>query len=99
MLSGQVIFPVIAGTLVLALLKIPDEFYYGTIDEMYYEFLKLSTLAILVIPLILAFRTYDEIYFDEEPRKIFLNWKVLIITVVILIAFRYGLVSGITFGG
>lgn len=99
MLSGQVIFPVITGTIVLALLKIPNEFYYGTVDEMYYEFLKLSTLAILVIPLILAFRTYDEIYFDEEPRKIFLNWKVLIITVVVLLAFRYGLVSGITFGG
>lgn len=98
MLSGQVIFPVITGTIVLALLKIPNEFYYGTVDEMYYEFLKLSTLAILVIPLILAFRTYDEIYFDEEPRKIFLNWKVLIITVVVLLAFRYGLVSGITFG-
>lgn len=99
MLTGQVIFPIITGTIILALIKIPNEFYYGTVDEMYYEFLKLSTLVILVIPLIVAFRSYDETYFDEEPRKIFLNWKALVVTVVIIIAFRFGLVSGITFGG
>ncbi len=99
LLSGQVIFPIITGSFILALIKIPNEFYFGTVDEMYYEFLKLSTLAILVVPLIVAFRTYDEIYFDEEPRKIFLNWKALAVTVLIILAFRFGLVGGITFGG
>lgn len=99
LLSGQVIFPAIVGTFILALLKIPDQFYYGTVDEMYYEFLKLFTLIILIVPLIISFRTYNEIYYDEEPRKINLNWKFLIATVMLLLIFRFGLISGINFGG
>jgi hypothetical protein len=98
LLSSQVVFPAITGTFLLALIKIPDQFYYGTVDEMYFEFLKLFSLIILIIPLIMAFRSYDEIYFDEEPRRIFLNWKLLIITGVVVITYRFGLIAGITFG-
>jgi hypothetical protein len=98
-LSAQIIFPAITGTIILALIKIPDQFYYGTEDEMYYEFLKLLTLAILIIPLIISFRTYNEIYYDEEPRKINLYWKYLIIVVIVILAFRFGLETGIIFGG
>jgi hypothetical protein len=99
LLSGQVVFPAVIGTFILALIKVPDQFYFGTVDEMYYEFLKLFTLIILMIPLIISFRTYNEIYFDEEPRKINLNWKFLIATVILLLVFRFGLISGINFGG
>ncbi len=67
LLSGQVIFPVVTGSIILALIKIPDQFYFGTTDEMYYEFFKLLTFSILIIPLVISFKTYDEIYFDEEP--------------------------------
>lgn len=98
MLNGQVIFPAVTGTILLAIIKIPDQFYYGTVDEMYFEFLKLFSLIILIIPLVMAFRSYDETYFDEEPRRIFLNWKLLIITAIVVIAFRFGLIAGITFG-
>ena len=99
LLSGQVIFPVIIGTIILALIKIPDRFYYGTVDEMYYEFLKLFTMTLVIVPLIISFRAYNEIYFDEEPRKINLNWKFLFITVIVILVFRFGMVTGITFGG
>jgi hypothetical protein len=99
LLSGQVIFPTVTGSIILALIKIPDRFYYGTTDEMYYEFFKLLTLSILIIPLVISFKTYDDIYFDEEPRRIKLQWKSVILTIVIILAFRFGLVSGITFGG
>jgi hypothetical protein len=98
LLSGQIIFPVIIGTFILALLKIPDRFYYGTVDEMYYEFLKLFTMTLVIVPLIISFRAYNEIYFDEEPRKINLNWKFLFLTVILILIFRFGMVSGITFG-
>jgi hypothetical protein len=98
-LYGQVIFPAIIGTIILALIKIPDRFYFATTDEMYYEFLKLFSLIILIIPLIISFRTNNEVYFDEEPRKISLGWKYLIFTVLIFLAFRFGLVTGIAFGG
>jgi hypothetical protein len=99
LLSAQVIFPVITGTIILALIKIPDRFYYGTVDEMYYEFFKLFTLIILIVPLILSFNSNNEIYYDEEPRKISLNWKFLTFTFALILLFRFGLITGITFGG
>jgi hypothetical protein len=98
-LSSQIILPAILGSFILAFLKIPDRFYFGTVDEMYYEFLKLFTLMLLIVPLFISFKTYDEIYFDEEPRRISLNWKFLIITIALILIFRLGLVTGITFGG
>ena len=98
LLHGQVVFPVIVGTIILALIKIPDKFYFGTVDEMYYEFMKLLTQFILMAPLIFSFRRYNEIYFDEEPRNVNLNWKFLIVTVILFLGFRFGLVSGIIFG-
>lgn len=98
-LSSQIILPAILGSVVLAFLKIPDRFYFGTVDEMYYEFLKLFTLMLLIVPLFISFKTYNEIYFDEEPRRISLNWKFLIIAIALILIFRLGLVTGITFGG
>ncbi len=99
LLWAQVILPAIIGTIILTLIKIPDKFYYGTVDEMYYEFFKLFTLIILIVPLIFSFSSYNEIFYDEEQRNISLNWKFLTITVAIILLFRFGLITGITFGG
>jgi len=98
LLFGQVILPAIFGTLVIVALKIPNDFYYGTTDEMFYEIMKVSTILLLLIPLIVSFRSFNETYFDEEPRKIKLNWAYLLITVIVVFALRYGLGAGLHFG-
>jgi len=95
---SQVLVPAILGIILLALFKIPNDFYYITMDELFYEIMKLSTIILLIIPLIISINTINEIYFDEEPRKISIKWKYLLITVITFTAFRFIFGSGIPFG-
>ncbi|MCD4789917.1 MAG: hypothetical protein K8R37_07955 [Bacteroidales bacterium] len=97
LLSSQVLIPAILGTIVLIILKIPSDFYYSTIEEALFKSLKLCTIILVIIPIIASFISFNEIYFDEEPRKIKLAWKFALFTIIALIAFRYGL-YGINFG-
>jgi hypothetical protein len=96
-LYSQVIFPVIFGTLILVFLKIPNTYYYVTTDEVFFEILKLSTLVILIIPLITTFSSFHDTFFDEEPRRVNLQWKLMLIIFLLIIAFRYGFTHGINF--
>ncbi|OQX76187.1 MAG: hypothetical protein B6D61_09190 [Bacteroidetes bacterium 4484_249] len=98
LLSSQVILPAIFGILVIIALKIPNDFYFGTTDEMFYEIMKVSTILLLLIPLLVSFRSFNDTYFDEEPRKIKLNWAYLLITVIVVFALRYGFTAGLHFG-
>lgn len=96
-LYSQVVFPGIIGSIILVLLKIPSSYYYVTSDEVFFEIMKLSTFIILLIPLITTFRTFHDTLFDEEPRRVNLKWKLMIITYLLIIAFRFGFVEGIYF--
>lgn len=96
-LYSQVIFPGIIGSIVLVFLKIPNTYYYVTTDEVFFEILKLSTLLILIIPLITTFSSYHDTLFDEEPRRVNLKWKLMIITFILVAAFRFGFLEGIHF--
>ncbi|MCD4731676.1 MAG: hypothetical protein K8R74_13810 [Bacteroidales bacterium] len=96
-LFSQVVFPGIIGSILLVFLKIPNSYYYVTTDEVFFEIMKLSTLIILIIPLIMTFGTYNDVLFDEEPRRINLKWQLMIITYLLVIAFRFGFMEGIYF--
>ena len=96
-LYAQVIFPAVIGTVLLVLFKIPNSYYYVTTDEVFFEIMKLCTLIILIIPLISTYRSFHDTFFDEEPRKLNLKWKLMIVTIILATAFRYGFVDGIVF--
>ncbi|NOX45484.1 MAG: hypothetical protein GXO89_00720, partial [Chlorobi bacterium] len=98
LLSSQVVLPVIIGTIILILLKIPNNFYFGSEDEAYFETFKLSTVLLFLIPLIMAFGSFNETYFDEEPRKIRFYWKFFLLAIIVWGVFRFGLSSGVHFG-
>jgi len=96
-LYSQVVFPAIIGTVLLVFLKIPNSYYYVTTDEVVFEILKLSTLIILIIPLITTFSSYHDTLFDEEPRRVNLKWKLMIITYLLIVAFRFAFMEGVHF--
>ncbi len=98
LLSSQVVLPVIIGTVILILLKIPNNFYFGSEDEAYFETFKLSTILLFMIPLMMAFGSFNETYFDEEPRKIRFYWKFFLLAIIVWGVFRFGLSSGVHFG-
>jgi hypothetical protein len=95
---SQVMIPAIIGIILLILFKLPNDFYYITMDEYFYEIMKLSTIILLIIPLIISINTMNNIYFDEDPRRIKLHWKHLLIAVIIYTAFRIIFSSGMHFG-
>ncbi len=98
LLASQVIWPAIIGTFLLIIVSSPNESYFMPDDEFVYKILKFLSIFVLLIPTMVTFRTYNEIYFDEAPRKIRLSWKLLLLTLIILLSFRFGLQSGIQFG-
>ena len=94
LLFSQVLLPAIIGTTILILLKVPNDLYYGSMDQALFEGLKLSTVILVLLPVIFTFASFEAIYFDEEPRKIRLLWRFLIAAVVIVLLWRFGLSDG-----
>ncbi len=98
LLFSQVLIPAIIGSVILALLKIPNDLYFGTMDQALFEGLKLSTVILVLVPVIFTFASFEAIYFDEEPRKIRLAWKFFAASIIIVLLWRFGLANGIYFG-
>jgi hypothetical protein len=94
----QVIWPTLIGTFLQILASLPNNEYFMPDDEVIYKILKLLTVFVLIIPLIISFRSINEVFFDEEPRKIRLDWKFLLITVVLIITMRLSLQNGLPLG-
>ncbi|MCD4697844.1 MAG: hypothetical protein K8S16_16585 [Bacteroidales bacterium] len=94
---SQVLFPSILGTVILAFLKIPEEYYFTTTEEVIYEILKLSSVLIIIISSILSFTSFTDIFFDEEPRKPKIGWLFLLITAVIFVTYFLLFREGVPF--
>jgi hypothetical protein len=87
---SQVFLPVIAGTIIIIGIKLPEI----TIYEL---FVLISTLFI-ILPVSLLYNSYPTFYFEEWPVRIRLNLPVIITAIVVLVAFRIIFEAGIPFG-
>jgi hypothetical protein len=87
---AQVFVPIVVGTIVLVGIKLPKV----TIYEL---FVLLATL-LAIIPIGLIYNSYPTFFFDEEPVKVKMNWGVVLIAILALVAFRVLLGIGIPFG-
>lgn len=92
---GQVFFPGVIGTIVLALLKIPPDVYYMGMDEYLFEVSKIGTFILLLIPMALTFKTFGETFFDEEPRAIRFKWIYLLFAIILIVSQMFFLGSGL----
>lgn len=95
LLISQVLIPVLLGTIITSLMKVPNDLYYTTTEEVIYEILKLSSILILVIPIIISFSSIGSIFFDEEPRKASFHWVYIALSFVVFFGYRYLLLNGI----
>lgn len=95
MIVAQTLLPALLGTIIIALMKIPAEYYYITIEEVSYEIIKLTTILLVLIPMFFAFASIHDTFFDEEPRKIKVGWIYIAITCVIIAALYFGLQGGV----
>lgn len=95
---SQFFLPLLAGTIILIVLKFPDNLYYTTMDYVYFEILKLLAIVIVAIPVMLSYRSYLDLFFDEIKKPAVLQWKAMVIVVVLIILLRAGLSAGIRIG-
>jgi hypothetical protein len=87
---SQVFFPLLCGTIIILGIKLPK--------LLPYELFVLLTTLLAVIPIGLLYNSYPAFFFDEKPIKIKLNWPVVIIATVALVAFRIIFEIGVPFG-
>ncbi len=97
LLLSQVLLPAILGTAITALMKVPNDLYFTTSEEVMYEIFKLSSIIIVIIPTILAFSSLSAVYFDEEPRNVRFHWPYILVFLGIYFAYRFILMNGMEF--
>lgn len=95
LLMSQVMFPAIFGSMIIAILKFPPEYYYTTSEEVTYEILKLSTFILIILPIFLSFSSFTDTFFDEEPRRIRIKFLYILIAAAIICLLMFGLSGGI----
>jgi len=87
---ANIILPLIAGSLIMIVVKLPG--------ITYYELFILLTGLIFAIPVLLRYPLFPTFYFDEFPIKIKLDKAALIVAVVMLVTFRLVFHFGIKIG-
>jgi len=87
---AQVLVPYLAGNLFLVLLRQPHFVFYDT-------FIVLA-LIISLLPVLVIFRSYNELYFEEEEKKPHMTWVGLVILAAVILFFRGVLAIGLRFG-
>lgn len=86
---AQFIIPVVLGNILIIVLKIPQ--------IRLFEILLNASMLMLLIPVFLRSIKLQDLFFDEEPRRIKIFVKYIISAILMLIVFRVGLGIGIGF--
>jgi hypothetical protein len=88
---SQVFMPYLLGNIFLVLLRQPRFIFYDTFIGI--------ALIICILPVFLTYRSYNELYFEEEEKKPGFTWFGIAILAVVILFFRGVLEIGIRFGG
>jgi len=86
---SQVIIPLIIGTAIIIIFKLPK--------INYYELFVLLTNLLVIVPILLRYNSFPTLFFEEHPFKITLDKTGLILAVIALVLFRVVLEFGIPF--
>ncbi len=79
-LMSQILLPFLIGTGMITFIKQPLLNSFEPVVE--------SSMMLILLPALLNARFSDDLFFDEEPRKIRIKWVWILISVLILILFR-----------
>jgi len=88
---AQVIVPYVLGTLLMILIRLPGFMVYETFTTF--------TIAISLAPVLLLYPAYNDLFFDEEKRRISLDWKYVLMLFAVIVFYRGILNFGISFPG
>jgi hypothetical protein len=80
-LVSQVFLPFLVGTAMIILIKQPIVNGFELIVE--------GSMVLVILPAVLRARLTNDLFFDEEPRKIRIRWVWILITILAFILFRF----------
>ena len=86
-LMSQVFLPFLIGTGMIMFIKQPL--------KNGFEFLVTGSMLLVILPAILLARYTNDLYFDEEPRKIRIKWVWILITILVFFLFRMWFWNGV----
>jgi hypothetical protein len=84
---AQVILPYLLGTFLLMLLRMPV--------FMFYETFVTFTIALSLLPLVATYSAYTDLYFEEEEKKAYVDWRFFLMLVTLILIYRGVLNFGI----
>lgn len=87
---AQVVLPIIIGTAIIIIFKIPK--------INVYELFVLATNILIIIPVLLRYNSFPTLFFEENPFKITLDKTGLVMAITALVLFRVVFEFGIKFG-
>jgi hypothetical protein len=88
---AQVFMPYIAGNIILTFIRQPRFVFYDTFTSL--------ALIISVLPVLATYRSFNELYFEEEEKKPGFVWLSGAILAAVILFFRIVLAFGIRIGG
>jgi hypothetical protein len=88
---GQVLIPFLFGNAFLVFLRQPRFIFYDTFTGI--------ALIMCIIPILLTYRSYNELYFEEDEKSPKVVWISLIVLAAVVFFFRFILETGLRFGG
>ena len=88
---SQVLMPYLLGNAFLVILRQPRFIFYDTFIAL--------TMVICILPVLITYRSYNELYFEEEEKKPRIAWIAIVILAGVLLIFRGILEIGLHFGG
>ncbi|MBI9038585.1 MAG: hypothetical protein JEY97_10670 [Bacteroidales bacterium] len=86
---GQLVIPLIIGSLFIYLLKLPN--------ISYYEIGTIITMIIMMLPIHLKYKSFQDYYFDEDEKKIKIAKVWVIVTIIVILLSRVILGIGLRF--
>jgi hypothetical protein len=84
---SQIFLPFLIGTAMIILVKQPLKNGFELIVE--------GSMLVVILPAILRARLTNDLFFDEEPRKIRIKWVWILITILAFILFRIWFWKGV----
>jgi len=87
---AQVLMPYILGNIFLLFLRQPRFVFYDTFTVV--------ALILCIIPILATYRSFNDLYFEEEEKKPSLVWISLLILALVVFFFRGVLENGLRFG-
>jgi len=88
---AQVLMPFLAGNALLFMIRQPRFVFYDTFISL--------TLIVCLLPVLVTFSSYNELYFEEEDKRPKIAWIPLLVLGLFVLIFRGLLEIGLRFGG